>query len=142
MRPVACTTVAIMSCILTSLGGAASAQVPRLDLDKVFGSIAPTGPGCVAGVAMAGAPTVTAAYGQADLEHSAPLTPTSVFETGSLAKQFTAAAMMQLVQDGKLNLDDDIRRYLPEMPDYGIPITIRHLLNHTSGLASNGACWP
>ena len=133
MRPIAHAAAAVMSCILTSLG-AASAQVPRLDLDKVFGSIAPTGPGCVAGVAMTGAPVVTAAYGQADLEHSAPLTSESVFETGSLAKQFTAAAMMLLVQDGKLSLDDDIRRYLPEMPNYGVPVTIRHLLNHTSGL--------
>ena len=134
MRPVAHAAVAVLSCVLTSLGAAASAQAPRLDLDKVFGSLAPTGPGCVAGVAIAGAPTVTAAYGQADLEHPDPLTPASLFETGSLAKQFTAAAMMLLVQDGKLSLDNDIRRYLPEMPDYGTPITIRHLLTHTSGL--------
>ena len=74
------------------------------------------------------------AYGLADLEHPEPLTPRTVFESGSLAKQFTAAAMMLLVQDGKVSLDDDIRRYLPEMPDYGTPITIRHLLTHTSGL--------
>jgi hypothetical protein len=63
-----------------------------------------------------------------------PLTAATIFETGSLAKQFTAAAMLLLVQDGKLSLDDDIRRYLPEMPDYGTPITVRHLLTHTSGL--------
>jgi CubicO group peptidase (beta-lactamase class C family) len=75
-----------------------------------------------------------AAYGQADLEHPEPLTAATIFETGSLAKQFTAAAMLLLVQDGKLSLDDDIRRYLPEMPDYGTPITVRHLLTHTSGL--------
>ena len=134
MRPIAHATVAALSCILASLGSPASAQAPKLDLDKVFGSIALTGPGCVAGVAFGGVSTVTAAYGQADLEHPDPLTPASIFETGSLAKQFTAAAMMLLVQDGKLSLDDDIRRYLPEMPDYGTPITIRHLLTHTSGL--------
>ncbi len=134
MRPIAHAAVAALSCILASLGSAASAQAPKLDLDKVFGSIAPTGPGCVAGVAFGDVSTVTAAYGQADLEHPDPLTPASIFETGSLAKQFTAAAMMLLVQDGKLSLDDDIRRYLPEMPDYGTPITIRHLLTHTSGL--------
>ena len=141
--------VAALSCSLASPGSAAfaqspsaqsqnakspSAQAPRLDLDKVFGSIAPTGPGCVAGVAIAGMSSTAAAYGQADLEHPSPLTPDSIVETGSLAKQFTAAAMMLLVQDGKLSLDDDIRRYLPEMPDYGTPITIRHLLTHTSGL--------
>ena len=134
MRPIAHAAVAALSCILASLGSAAAAQAPKLDLDKVFGSIAPTGPGCVAGVAFGGGSAVTAAYGQADLEHPDPLTPASIFETGSLAKQFTAAAMMLLVQDGKLSLDDDIRRYLPEMPDYGTPITIRHLLTHTSGL--------
>jgi CubicO group peptidase (beta-lactamase class C family) len=134
MRPVAFATIAALSSILAGLGSTASAQVPRLDLDAVFGSIAPTGPGCVAGVAITGAPTVTAAYGQADLEHPDPLSPASIFETGSLAKQFTAAAVMLLVQDGKLSLDDDIRRYLPEMPDYGTPITLRHLLTHTSGL--------
>jgi CubicO group peptidase (beta-lactamase class C family) len=85
-------------------------------------------------VAIAGGPATTVARGQADLEHPEPLTPASIIETGSLAKQFTAAAMMLLVQDGKLSLDDDIRRYLPEMPDYGTPVTIRHLLTHTSGL--------
>lgn len=141
MRPAAPALVAVaaLSFTLAFPGSAAfaqgpSAQSPRLDLDRVFGSIAPTGPGCVAGVAIAGMPATTAAYGQADLEHAAPLTPDSIVETGSLAKQFTAAAMMLLVQDGKLSLDDDIRRYLPEMQDYGTPITIRHLLTHTSGL--------
>ncbi len=134
MRPVALVTIAALSCLLANLGSAASAQVPKLDLDKVFGAIAPTGPGCVAGVAIAGAAPVITAYGQADLEHPDPLTPASLFETGSLAKQFTAAAMLLLVQDGKLSLDDDIRRYLPQMPDYANPITIRHLLTHTSGL--------
>jgi CubicO group peptidase (beta-lactamase class C family) len=134
MRPFAYVTAAVLSCILASAGSTASAQTPKLDLDPVFASIAPTGPGCVAGVAADGAPAVISAYGQADLEHSTPLTPASVFETGSLAKQFTAAAVMLLVQDGKLSLDDDVRRYLPEIPDYGTPITIRNLLNHTSGL--------
>jgi CubicO group peptidase (beta-lactamase class C family) len=104
------------------------------DLDPPFASIAPTGPGCAAGLAVAGAPTVIKTQGLADLEHPEPITARTVFETGSLAKQFTASAMLLLVQDGKLNLDDDIRRYLPEMPDYGTPITIRHLLTHTSGL--------
>jgi CubicO group peptidase (beta-lactamase class C family) len=134
MRSVAHITVVALSCLLASLGPAASAQVPKLDLDGLFGSIAPKGPGCGVGVTMPGAPALIAAYGQADLEHPAPLTAATIFETGSLAKQFTAAALLLLVQDGKLSLDDDIRRYLPEMPDYGTPITLRHLLTHTSGL--------
>ncbi|MCH7860488.1 serine hydrolase domain-containing protein [Sphingomonas sp. NPDC092331] len=105
-----------------------------LDLDAAFASIAPTMPGCAAGVAIDGAAPVIRGYGLADLEHPVPIAADTVFETGSLAKQFTAAAMLLLVQDGKLTLDDDIRRYLPEMPDYGVPITIRHLLTHSSGL--------
>lgn len=127
-------TVVAFSCMLASLGSAASAQVPKLDLDTIFGSIASKGPGCSVGVTVPGAPVLIAAHGQADLEHPEPLTAATVFETGSLAKQFTASAMLLLVQDGKLSLDDDIRRYLPEMPDYGTSITVRHLLTHTSGL--------
>jgi CubicO group peptidase (beta-lactamase class C family) len=134
MRSVARVAVVALSCVLASLGSAASAQAPKLDLDMIFGSIAPKAPGCGVGVTVPDAPTLIAAYGQADLEHPEPLTAATIFETGSLAKQFTAAAMLLLVQDGKLSLDDDIRRYLPEMPDYGTPITVRHLLTHTSGL--------
>src|SRR5207245_8494500 len=65
-----------------------------------------------------------------------PLTPESISESGSVAKQFTAAAIVLLAQDGKLSLEDDIRKYLPEVPSFGegVSITIRHLLNHTSGL--------
>ena len=132
MRPI---IAAALTCLLAGLGLPATAQPnAKLDLDAALASIAPTGAGCVAGVAMRDAAPVIVARGQADLEHSAPLTPASVFETGSLAKQFTAAAVMLLVEDGRLSLDDDIRQVLPEMPDYGTPITIRHLLNHTSGL--------
>ena len=135
MRPII--TAAAVACVLTSLGAAPPAQAQstsKLDLDAALASIAPDGAGCVAGVALPGAPAVIVARGQADLEHAAPLTPATILETGSLAKQFTAAAIVLLAQDGKLSLDDDIRRFLPETPDYGTPVTIRHLLNHTSGL--------
>jgi CubicO group peptidase (beta-lactamase class C family) len=93
-----------------------------------------TGPGCAYAAARDGHTLFARAYGMADLEHNVPLTPQSVFDASSIAKQFTAAAILLLVQDGKLRLNDDIRKYLPEMPDYGTPITIRHVLNHTSGL--------
>jgi len=135
MRPII--TAAAVACALTSLGAAPPAQAqstPKLDLDAALAFIAPDGAGCVAGVALPGAAPVIVARGQANLEHAAPLTPATILETGSLAKQFTAAAIVLLAQDGKLSLDDDIRRFLPETPDYGTPITIRHLLNHTSGL--------
>ncbi|MDQ3948749.1 MAG: beta-lactamase family protein, partial [Gemmatimonadota bacterium] len=68
------------------------------------------------------------------LELDAPITPASIFHVASVSKQFTGMALALLARDGKLSLDDDIRRYLPEIPNYGHRITIRHLLNHTSGL--------
>lgn len=93
-------------------------------------------PGCVVGVAVDGNPVLVKAYGMANLEVGVPLRPDTIFESGSVAKQFTAAAVALLVQDGKLSLDDPVRRYVPELPDFGKPILIRHLLNHTSGLRS------
>lgn len=143
MRPMRLVTITALSCFAASVAVAqdtgtqpAAAQQgrPMLDLDAHFASIDPWGPGCAVGVKIAAAAPLIRTFGLADLEHPTPITADSVFETGSLAKQFTAAAMLLLVQDGKLALDDDIRRYLPEMPDYGTPITIRHLLTHTSGL--------
>jgi D-alanyl-D-alanine carboxypeptidase len=77
-------------------------------------------------------------YGKANLELSAPMTPDSVIQIGSLTKSFTAAAVMLLVQDHKLALDDHISQYLPESPPAWRDITIRQLLNHTSGLAHEG----
>ena len=73
-------------------------------------------------------------YGMADLDHNIPITPESVFHVASMSKQFTAAAILLLAQEGKLSLDDPAREYLPELPDFGTPITIRELLHHTSGL--------
>ena len=73
-------------------------------------------------------------YGMADLEHRVAISPSTVFHVASMSKQFTAFAIHLLAQEGKLSLDDDIRKYLPELNDFGKTITIRHLLHHTSGL--------
>ena len=96
-------------------------------------------PGCVVGVAVDGKPVLVKAYGMANLEYGIRLRPDTVFESGSVAKQFTAAAVALLCQDGKLSLDDPVRKHIPELPDFGIPILVRHFLNHTSGLRSQ---WP
>jgi CubicO group peptidase (beta-lactamase class C family) len=96
-------------------------------------------PGCVIGVAVDGKPVLVRAYGMANLEYGLRLRPDTIFESGSVAKQFTAAAIALLGQDGKLSLNDPVRKYVPEVPDFGTPILIRHLLNHTSGLRSQ---WP
>jgi CubicO group peptidase (beta-lactamase class C family) len=104
-------------------------------------------PGCAVGVSLNDEPVLTAAYGYADLEHDVHITPDTVFEAGSVSKQFTAMAVLLLAQQGKLSLDDNVRKYIPELPEYQAPITIRHLLNHTSGLRDWGsleaiAGWP
>lgn len=104
-------------------------------------------PGCAVGVSRDGRPLLARAYGMADLEHAIANRPHSIIEAGSVSKQFTAAAVLLLVQQGKLALDDPARQYLPELPDYGTPVTIRHLLTHTSGLRDWGsveaiAGWP
>jgi len=104
-------------------------------------------PGCAVGVARNGRTLLSRAYGMADLEHDVANTPETVFEAGSVSKQFTAAAVALLARQGRLSLDDDVRRWIPEVPDYGMTITLRHLLNHTSGLRDWGtvvdlAGWP
>jgi CubicO group peptidase (beta-lactamase class C family) len=73
-------------------------------------------------------------YGCANLEHAIPITPETVFDAASVAKQFTGLAIAILIEQRRLSFDDDIRKHLPEVPDFGKPITIRHLVHHTSGL--------
>jgi len=104
-------------------------------VDQVFAQWnRPNSPGCALAVIKEGHIIYEHGYGMANLELGVPITPKSVFDIGSVSKQFTAMSTLLLMQDGKLSLDDDIRKYLPEMPDYGARITIRHLLYHTSGL--------
>ncbi len=74
----------------------------------------------------------------ADLEHDIPNKSDTIFEAGSVSKQFTAAAVLLLAAEGKLSLDDPVRKYVPELPDYGAPLTVRHMLQHTSGLRDWG----
>ena len=73
-------------------------------------------------------------YGMANLEHNIPITTTSIFRIGSTSKQFTAACIAILSLQGKISLDDNIRKYIPEMPEYDKPITIRHMIHHISGM--------
>jgi CubicO group peptidase (beta-lactamase class C family) len=94
----------------------------------------PDVPGCAVGVRLGSAAPSLRTYGSADLEHDVPIDPNTVFEAGSVSKQFTAALVLILIEQGKLALDDDVRKYIPELPDYGAPITVAQLLGHTSGL--------
>lgn len=123
------------------LPAAAPAQINELPdsvvrrVDAVFARYDRTSsPGCALGVYRDGRIVYTRGYGMANLEHAIAITPRTVFDIGSTSKQFTAAAIALLAQDGKLSLDDDVRKHIPELPHYQKPVTIRHLLNHTSGL--------
>ena len=112
-----------------------SARLPEQQLDALFAKWNRPGmPGAVLGIIRDGKVVFSKAYGLADIERNVPMTPATVFTVGSNSKQFTAFAIHLLARDGKLSLDDDIRKHLPEVPDFGTPITIRHLLHHTSGL--------
>jgi CubicO group peptidase (beta-lactamase class C family) len=91
-------------------------------------------PGCALGVYQDGGIAYARGYGSANLEHGVPIGPRTIFDIGSTSKQMTAMSIALLAKDGTLSLDDDVRRWIPELPRYPKTITIRHLLNHTSGL--------
>lgn len=117
----------------------AFAQIPSdtaaRAVDRLFANwINPTTPGCAVGVSRNGRMLYEKGYGMANLETGTAITPQTIFQVASIAKQFTAMSVMMLVRDGKLTLEDDVRKYIPELPDYGARITVRHLLTHTSGL--------
>jgi CubicO group peptidase (beta-lactamase class C family) len=142
--------VAVSLAIALGAGVAARAEQSASragEVDAVFARWSASTPGCAVGVSEAGRVTLTRAYGMADLEHEVPNTPDTIFEAGSVSKQFTAAAVLLLAREGKLSLDDPVRKDIPEVPDYGAPLTIRHMLNHSSGLRDWGsvasiAGWP
>jgi CubicO group peptidase (beta-lactamase class C family) len=106
----------------------------QAQVDKIFAAFSTHTPGCAVGVAERGTPVLKSGYGMADLERGVPISPGTVFESGSVAKQFTATALLLLAQQGKISLDDPLRKYLPELPDYGPRLTIRHVMSHLSGL--------
>ena len=113
------------------------AQGPGLEarVDQVFARWdRPDTPGCAVSVMRDGRLVYAHGYGSANLEYDIPITPSSVFHVASISKQFTAMAVALLVSEGRVSWDDDIRRYVPEVPDFGSRITLGHLVHHTSGL--------
>jgi CubicO group peptidase (beta-lactamase class C family) len=117
------------------VGAPAYAQENKTgEVEKVFGFAKPDTPGCAVGVSQNGKVVVNRAYGLADVERKLPLTQNSLFDIGSTQKQFTAAAVLLLAEEGRLSLSDDIRKHLPELPDYGHKVTVDHLLTHTGGV--------
>src|SRR5580658_4515343 len=115
---------------------AALAQdVPNQKVDQIFSVYdKPGSPGCSLGVIRDGEFVYRKAYGLASLELAVPLSSDSVFYMASVSKQFTAAAVVLAAEQGFLSLDDNVRKYIPELPDYGHAITLRQMLHQTSGL--------
>ena len=100
-----------------------------------------TSPGCALAVIQKGRTLYKKGYGMADLEHNIPITQETVFYIGSVSKQFVAMCILLLEEQGKLSLDDDIREYLSDFPEFDRPITIRHLIHHTSGIRDYLTLW-
>lgn len=128
-----------LAILLAPAAGAAAAESedssPGAQVDALFEELRRSdAPGGVAAVIQDGRIVHEVAYGMADLERGVAVTPRSVFEIGSVSKQFTAMCVLLLEHEGKLSLDDDVRTYLPELPVYERPVTLRHLLHHTSGI--------
>ncbi len=136
-RQVACWMAAgILTVNVVSAEKASSADEKNTAaVDEIFADLAkPGSPGCALGVYRNGNIIYAKGYGMANLESNVPITPSSVFDIGSTSKQFTAASILLLEKQGKLSVNDDVRKYIPELPDYGKKITILLLLNHISGL--------
>jgi CubicO group peptidase (beta-lactamase class C family) len=138
IRQIALSVIVVVSLVINgmvaeSFGAEIGADRPAVDrLFAKWDKLA--SPGCALAVGQDGAPIYTRGYGYANLDYDLPITPQTVFDVGSVTKQFTAASLSMLALEGKLSLDDDVRKWLPELPQYDWPITLRHMTHHTSGL--------
>ena len=128
LRPASYVVVALL------VATGAHAQDKVAEVDRIFSFATAETPGCAAGVSQNGKVIVNKAYGLANVERKVPLSHASLFDIGSTQKQFTAAAILLLVEDGRLSLSDDIRKHLPQLPDYGHKVTVDNLLTHTGGI--------
>jgi CubicO group peptidase (beta-lactamase class C family) len=114
---------------------ATQTERPSEQIDKLFEKMDRTiSPGCAVAAMRDGKILYQRGYGMADLDYNVPITANTVFPVASMSKQFTAAAIVMLAQERKLSLDDEVRKYVPELPDFGAPVTLRQLVHHTSGL--------
>ena len=111
------------------------AVLPNDQVDELFTAWSGNDtPGAAVAVVQDGEIIYKKGYGIANLEYDIPISPSSIFHIASISKQFTVFSILLLEKQGKLNLDDDIRKYIPEVPDFGKTITLKHLASHTSGL--------
>jgi len=139
--------ITVLLIIISYTASSQNSQDTIVLVEKIMDKYKSENPGAEMVISRYGKIIYDGIRGMADLEHNIPLTKTSKTEAGSVSKQFTAACILLLEQQGKLSINDDIRKYLPEIRDYGHPIRIYHLLHHTSGLKDWGAViefsgWP
>ena len=123
-------------CVLAVLAAMVAAPVRADEVDDLVAAERDRQkiPGLSIAVVRDGKVVKEAGYGLANLEHNVPAKPETIYQSGSVGKQFTAAVVMLLVEDGKVGLDDSIRKHLPTAPEAWKDITVRHLLTHTAGL--------
>ncbi len=130
-----CRIASAVVLVMTYAGAAIAQSVPIARIDSVFQAFnRMDGPGCTVAVFQAGEITYAKGYGMANLEYGISLQPRSVFHVASISKQFTAYAVELLVSEGRVSWDDVIQKHVPEIPEYDRPITLRHLVHHTSGI--------
>ncbi|MGH8037749.1 MAG: serine hydrolase domain-containing protein [Stenotrophomonas sp.] len=141
-RSVLLTVAIAMACATQSTPARAADALPvdrHAQVDALFAPwSSSTTPGCAVGISRNGTLDYARGYGMSNLEYDTAISPESIFYAASISKQFTAFSIGLLAQDGKLSLDDDIRKYVPEIPDFGKTITIAHLVHHTNGLREQG----
>src|SRR5688572_31689824 len=136
-RPARRWAIAALTLYIALLCGAA--EKPNAKVDKLFEQWdREDSPGAAIVIIKDASVVYQRGYGSANLETRTPITPQTVFDVASVAKQFAGFAIATLIEEGKLSLDDDVRKHLPSVPDFGKPITIGHLVHHTSGLRD----WP
>lgn len=130
-----CLALALVAALAAPAAAQGPGSPPPAAIDAIFSTWdRPGSPGCALAVVRGGRIVYERGYGSANLDWDVPITPSTVFYSGSISKQFTAAVVALLAREGRLSLDDDIRRWFPEIPDYGRPVTIRHMIHHTSGI--------
>ena len=103
-------------------------------IDNVFRAYGSSSPGCALAISKNGQVVFSKGYGMANLEYASPIVPSTIFHIASESKQYVAFCMLLLEKEGKLSIDDEVRKYLDWVPDFGKKITIRQLIHHTSGL--------
>ena len=137
----------LLLCLLTASRAAdsppASPEKTETRVDALFQKMDTTiSPGCALSVIRDHKIIYKRGYGMADLDHNIPITPATVFHVASMSKQFTAAAILLLAAEGKLSLDDPVRKYIAELPDFGAPVTIAAAAPHQRAARSVGAAEP